>query len=71
MNITRGLVRTWIALTGLYVANEFFANKPQANKEISDWWSLMWIFAGPPVALAIILVLVGWIMSGFRAGSPN
>jgi len=71
VNITRGLVRVWIVLTGLYLANQFFSVQPQANHETSDWWSLMWIFGAPPVVLAIVLALLGWIVSGFRSDRPN
>ena len=71
MNLTRGLVRTWVVLTALYLANELFSVRPHANPETSDWWSLMWIFGAPPAALAILLALVGWVVSGFRASGQN
>ena len=62
MNITRGLVRAWIVLTALYLLRTLFASSPQP----SDWWSLVCVYLGPPIAFAVGLALLGWILDGFR-----
>ena len=71
MNITAGLVRAWIVLTVLYLGNQLFFVTPWSDKATSDWGSLAWIFLLPPIAFAIALAALGWVLDGFRAKGPN
>jgi hypothetical protein len=68
MNVRRGLVRTWVVLTILWIVA--MGNNNVKGVNFADWWTVMWLFVMPPVALAILLVAVGWIIAGFR-GNPS
>jgi|HubBroStandDraft_3_1064219.scaffolds.fasta_scaffold279271_1 hypothetical protein len=69
MNVKKGLVRTWILLTILYVANVLFNNG--VTSEVRDWWSLLWIFLAPPLGLAVVLAGLGWVLAGFQQKTTN
>jgi Na+/proline symporter len=70
VNIKRGLVRAWIVLTAFYVGNQLFFGRPWADSATSEWWALAWIFLLPPIAFAIALAALGWILDGFRVKGP-
>ncbi len=70
MNLTRGLVQTWIVLTILYVLAQLF-NSPAPDANLSFWWAVIWIFVVPPVGLAVLLAALGWIIMGFRQSPSN
>ena len=66
MNLRRGLVRTWIVLSILWLL--IMGNNNMPGVDLSDWRAVAWIFVMPPLALAVILAAVGWIIAGFRSG---
>jgi len=66
MNLTRGLVRTWIVLTVLYVLAQQLFHNPAPDLNPPFWWTVLWIFVVPPVGLAVVLAALGWIIAGFR-----
>lgn len=63
MNIRRGLIRLWIVLTILWLV--IMANNNMPGVDLSDWRQVAWIFAMPPIVLALILTALGWVLSGF------
>jgi hypothetical protein len=69
MNLRKGLVRTWIVLTVLYIVAQIF-NSPGPDVNLADRWTVMWILVAPPAGLAVLLAALGWIISGFR-GTPS
>jgi len=69
MNLTRGLVRTWIVLTVLYVLAQLFHNGAP-DVHLPFWWTAL-CFVAPPVGLAVLLAALGWIIAGFRQRPSN
>ena len=47
MNIRRGLIRTWIVLSVIYIVVQG-NNSPPPGVDLTDWWTLMWLFVAPP-----------------------
>lgn len=69
MNIRRGLVRTWIVLSVLWVL--LMANNNMPGVDLSDRRMIAWIFVAPPLGLAVVLAAIGWILAGFRHDASN
>ena len=69
MNIRRGLVRTWIVLSVLWLL--VMANNNMPGVDLSDWRTIVWIFVAPPLGLAVILAAIGWILAGFRGDASK
>jgi hypothetical protein len=46
-------------------------NNNMPGVDLSDWRTVAWIFVMPPLALAVILAAVGWIVTGFRKDPSN
>jgi hypothetical protein len=70
MNIRRGLVRTWIVLTILWIVVMGNNNFGQ-EVNLADWRVALWILVAPPIGLAILLTALGWIIFGFKGSSPK
>ncbi len=64
MTLKRGLVRAWIVLTVLYLANSLFSIRPADAPPIT-WWYVLWVFFVPPIGIGIALAALGWIVDGF------
>ena len=70
--IATGLTRLWIVVSILwigiwiaagiraYIENPGYFSEPQVT-----WWRMSGLVFGPPLALAVVLIVIGWIIDGF------
>ena len=64
MNIRRGMIRLWIVLTVFWVLIQI--NNNMQGVGLSDWRLAVWIYVIPPIAFAVVVTALGWVLSGFR-----
>jgi hypothetical protein len=65
MNLRLGLVRAWIVLSAIWLV-AMASNTFPSDVNLRDWWTLIWLFAIPPIGFAILLAALGWVIAGFR-----
>jgi hypothetical protein len=71
INWRRGMLRIWLVLSAAWIMGwiiEFLVYGIQGGFRIaSDYLAIPVLLLGPPVALLIFGVAVGWAFRGFRA----
>ncbi len=71
--IATGLTRLWVVVSILWIGLlfaiymfNFFENPNRYVESMEgEWLHLIALMFGPPLALAVVLIVIGWIIDGF------